>query len=301
LEKEGVLAPQGAGRRRKIVMTEGIAPPRLRVGIMLYEKEDRKEEYVVELVYQLQEKGHIAVPSARSLIDLGMDLQRVERFVAKSPADAWVVIAGSHEVLEWFSRQQTPAFALFGRFPSLHIAGTGPRKSTAMVAAVRRLIELGHRRIVLLAREERRKPGPGFFERVFLEELERQGIVTGPYNLPDWEDNPEGLQRCLFSLFQKTPPTALIIQGSILFAATQQFLIHQGIRVPQEVSIVCTVPDPAFGWSRPTIAHINIDSRIWIQNILRWVNKVARGKEDRRQIATPAEFVEGGTIGPVKG
>jgi DNA-binding LacI/PurR family transcriptional regulator len=168
-----------------------------------------------------------------------------------------------------------------------------------MVAGVRRLLELGHRRIVMLAREERRKPGPGLFERVFLEELERQGIETGPYNLPDWEDNPEGLQRCLFSLFQKTPPTALIIEGSMLFGATQQFLLHLGIRVPQEVSIVCTVSDPAFGWSRPTIAHINIDGDIWVRNIMRWVNKVARGKEDRRQLATPANFVEGGTIGPV--
>ena len=40
--------------------------------------------------------------------------------------DAWVIIAGSREVLEWFVEQQIPAFALFGRRDGLPIAGVGP-------------------------------------------------------------------------------------------------------------------------------------------------------------------------------
>jgi hypothetical protein len=31
----------------------------------------------------------------------------------------------------------------------------------------------------------------------------------------------------------------------------------------------------------------------------RWADHVARGRDDRRQSFTKAEFVEGGTIGPV--
>lgn len=33
--------------------------------------------------------------------------------------------------------------------------------------------------------------------------------------------------------------------------------------------------------------------------VLRWVDHVDHGKEDRRQSFTNAEFIEGGTIGPV--
>lgn len=51
---------------------------------------------------------------------------------------------------------------------------------------LRRLHELGHRRIVLLVREERRKPYPATFEQAFLDGLKELGITTGPYNLPDW-------------------------------------------------------------------------------------------------------------------
>lgn len=33
---------------------------------------------------------------------------------------------------------------------------------------------------------------------------------------------------------------------------------------------------------------------------MRWVNKLARGENDRRQMIRKSKFVEGGTIGPVK-
>ena len=36
-----------------------------------------------------------------------------------------------------------------------------------------------------------------------------------------------------------------------------------------------------------------------VRRVVRWVNNVARGKNDRRQTLTKAEFVEGGAIGPV--
>lgn len=76
----------------------------------------------------------------------------------------------------------------------------------AYAEVVERLVNLGHRRIVNLVREERRKPTPGFLDRFFLEQLRNHGIQTGPYHLPDWEDTPEGLQHLLDSLFQHTPP-----------------------------------------------------------------------------------------------
>jgi hypothetical protein len=35
--------------------------------------------------------------------------------------------------------------------------------------------------------------------------------------------------------------------------------------------------------------------------MVRWADNVANGKEDRRETLIRAEFVEGGTIGPVPG
>ena len=213
-------------------------------------------------------------------------------------ADAWIIQSGSSEVLEWFSRQTTPGLALAGRRRGVNIAGTGPDKIPATRAAVRRMFELGHRRIVMLTRAERRIPHPGHMERSFLEELQSLGIPTGSFNLPDWDDSTEGLYRLLDSLFKVTPPTAMMIDEAPLYLAVELHLARLGYFSPADVSLLCLDPSPAFKWHRPSVAHIRWESRPLISQIVKWADAVARGKEDRKQTFTKARFVEGGTIGP---
>jgi hypothetical protein len=299
LEEEGLLVNQGARRRRRIKPpVGGEAPASLRIAILLREPSDRRLNYMVDLKHRLGEAGLVAFFAAKTLVELGMDLPRIRRLVAASEADAWVVVGGSRQVLEWFSAQSTPALALFGRLEGLAVAATKPDKQHAYAAIARQLLGLGHRRIALLAHRERRLPEPGRSERAFLGELESHGIGTGPYNLPDWEENMEDFHRVLDSLFMISPPTALIIDDVPLLIAVQQFLLHRGLRVPQDVSLVCTDGDPHFAWCKPSIAHIRWDSRPVVRRILRWAANMSHGREDRRQTLTKAEFVEGGSVGP---
>ncbi len=299
LIKEGLLASQGTGRRRKIVLPKKLVSPSMRIAILLREPADSTVHYNVALQHQLYEAGHTAFFTSKTLMDLGMDLKRVKRFVKNTSADAWVVQCGSREMLQWFSEQPLPAFAFFGRAIGLPIAATGPNKTPAFQEMVRRLIALGHQRIVMLTREEARKPFPGFLPQLFLDELGSKGIATGPYNLPDWEENMEGFHHCLKSLFKHTPPTALIIEEPILFHAAQQYLSQQGIIAPQHISLVCLDPEPSHVWCKPPISHLSHDSQPWVRRIVNWSNNAARGRDSRRLTFSKSVFIEGGTIGPV--
>jgi DNA-binding LacI/PurR family transcriptional regulator len=109
-----------------------------------------------------------------------MNVKRVARFVRNTEADAWVVTAGSRDVLKWFVTQQLPVFALFGQFGDLPIAGTGPDKAPAYAEAVRSLVAHGHRRIVLMARPQRRNPQP----------------TTPPANRVGFSQDPGGRGNC---------------------------------------------------------------------------------------------------------
>lgn len=298
LEDEGLLEARGAGRQRRIAPRVEPAKARLRIRLLLYEGIDRGLADHVELLALLQSAGYAASFAPRSLHDLGMQAERVAGLVSTCPADAWVVSAGSREVLEWFANQPVPAIALFGRFSGLPIAAASTRKIPAILNGVQRLISFGHRRIVMLAREERRRPGPGLAERAFLEELENHGLPTGAYNLPDWGDTPAELHVCLEQLFAHTPPTALVVGDAPLYAPVQQFLANRGFRVPQQVSLFCLDPDPGFLWCDPRITHISWDYRPVVRRVLRWADNVARGRTDRRQSLYDARFVKGGTIGP---
>jgi DNA-binding LacI/PurR family transcriptional regulator len=300
LEGEGTLEAQGGGRRRKVVAVEGEVETRpLLVRILTYERSDEGLVHHVHLQGELQKAGHTAHFTSKSLQDLGMDAKRVARFVEQTAADAWVVCSGARPVLEWFAAQPVPAFALFGSSSGVRIAGMVPRKNPALAVAVRRLVDLGHRRIVMLVREERLKPYPATFEQTFLNELTASGIAVGSYNLPLWEDNRSGFHRCLESLLEHTPPTALIVSEPMLFHAAKDHLARRGLLAPEHVSLICDDPDLTFGWCEPSIAHIAWDHRPIVRRVLHWATNVARGRTDHRQSFTLARFVEGGTVGPV--
>jgi DNA-binding LacI/PurR family transcriptional regulator len=302
LEREGLLVPQGHGRGRMIDLTGADRRSGgLRIGFFAGEAEDLRRNYILDLRHQLAAGGHSIHFPSQDLFNLGMDTERIARMASGMEVDAWVVMAGSRGVLEWFAAREAPVMAIFGRRRGLPIASVGPDKVAAMSAAARELIRLGHRRIVLLARRMRRLPEPGASERAVLEELSAHGIEPGTYHLPDWEESVEGFHECLEALFQLTPPTALVVEEVPFFLTVQQFLAGRGIRVPEDVSLVCTDHSPDFDWFRPTVAHIHWNSGPLVRRILRWASKVANGGVDRHHTLTSAEFVEGGTIGPVVG
>lgn len=298
LEQEGVLEGQGPGRKRRIVSRGEKSARPTRVAILPYEASDQFSTCMVELQHALVEAGHTVVMAEKSLVALGMDLSRIKRVVQRTEANAWIVQGGSREVLEWFAARPIPGFALFGRREGIDIASAGPETHTAFAIATRQLISLGHRRIVMLCRSERRKPGPGLTERILLDELAAYGIPTSDYNLPDWEETREGFQDLLTSLFRVAPPTALIVGSGEFFVATQQFLSKRGIRVPEQVSLVCFDSDISFNWCTPSIAHIRWDIAPVVHRLVRWASNVSRGRKDVKQSLTPAEFIPGGTIGP---
>jgi|TARA_B110000908_G_scaffold7377_1_gene9183 DNA-binding LacI/PurR family transcriptional regulator len=302
LEREGLLEGQGSGRSRKILLTPGKkTEASMKIAFLGYNEQDQKQDYMIHLQHRLAKAGHHAFYHPQPLTTLGMKVSRIRKMVKSTEADAWLVGAGSIEVLKWFSEQPAPAFALFGRMNGLPIAGTKPDKATPLADATRQLIALGHRRISLLAQTARRLPEPGHSERVFLKELESHGIQTSTYNLPDWDDSTEGLNQALDALFKATPPTALILDEAPLLIAAQLFLLNRGLRVPQDVSLISTDNDPHFSWCTPSIAHIHWDNRPVVRRVVNWASNISRGKKDIRQKLTPAEFIAGGTIGPVAG
>jgi len=125
-------------------------------------------------------------------------------------------------------------------------------------------------------------------------------IQPNRYHLPNWEEDKDGFELCLKSLFQFTPPTGLIADEPALYFATVQFLLHQGIRVPQDVSLACADHDPHFSWCKPSVAHITWNSSLVAKRVLLWTKHLAQGKQDRNLTFIQTKFVDGQTLGLVR-
>jgi len=300
LEKSGLLLPQGAGRKRLINPPPGSTSRALRIGLLMNDHPiDEKTNIILEMKHALDVAGHTIITPPQSLTTLRFDPKLVAGLVRKTEADAWIITAGSRGVLEWFASQTVPAFALFGNRVGLKIPSVSPNKPPAVAQATRHLIELGHRRIVLLTRRAARLPHPSAGVAAFLETLREHGCQIGEFNLPDWEENNMGFHECLHSLFQATPPTALIVDEVSYFVATMQFLLQRGLKVPADVSLISTDDDVVLSHCHPPAACMKWDQQPVVRRIIHWAANVSRGKTDFTQTLTPAEFIPGGTVGSV--
>ncbi len=300
LERDGLLVNRGPRRGRFIdVAAEDVVQQGLRIAVLQMEPRDRGSDYMIEIMHQLEESGHVPYYAEKTLVELGMDAGRVARFIRRAGADAWVVVAGSREVLQAVTEHDVPSFALFGRRDNLPIAAAGPDKSPPFAAATRHLIKMGHRRITFIIRRHQQRPEPTPSVRAYLNELTVHGIHVGDYNLPQWDESKQGYQEILETLFRLTPPTAILTDESYQCVAALQFLARRGLRVPEDVSLISSDYDPTFAWCEPSIAHIRWDYRPVVRRIVRWAAHISQGKEDFRQTLTKAEFVAGGTVAPV--
>jgi len=297
LEREGFLNPQGHGRKSRIVIPDHVARPAFRVTLLPYERADIEQEYVVEIQRRLKNDGHEVDVAEKSLMEMRLNIEQIAKMAERTQTDSWVVFSATRDILEWFANQPKPTFALFGRFRRLPLAAIGLDKVPAFRAAVERLVELGHKRIVLLQPKHNREPSPALLIRESMEVMESHGIKTGTYNVPDWEQNPVGLRKRLDSLFALSPPTALILDRPNELIAAQIYLAHKGILAPRDVSLISD-DDPGFEWCEPSLSCIQWQSQPWVNRIARWVSHVASGQEDIRQSYTKAKFVERGSIGP---
>ena len=298
LEQTGELVGQGGRRPRRISSNIRFSSA-LRIAVLPYLPGDYRFDYILEAQRQLQNEGHGVIFPPTSIVQMKQDLRRIVKLVEDTKADAWIIVAGTREVLTWFAESSIPAFALFGRRREVPLAGIGPDKTPALIELTRHLIDLGHERICMLTRPMRRLPKPGGSELAFLEELEKYGIPTGAYNLPDWDGQAGSLPEIVETLFGLTPPTAMIIDEPPMYFGVQHLLARRGILAPEQVSLACTDWDPYFAFQKPSVAHLLWDSRPWVRRIVKWVGNVSQGKTDTRQSRTLTKFVPGGSIGTV--
>lgn len=301
LESDGLLGSGGPGRSRSVI-ANGAGRHPLRVGILQHdplEVQNITSHLLLQVQRDLGAKHHEVFFMRKTQVELQHSVRRVIRHLGENPADAWIVVAGSRELLEWVATQAVPCLALYGRADGLPLARTGPLKAAVYADCTRHLLGLGHRRIVLIANRARREPIPGKSEQAFLDELTAHGILIGDYHLPDWEETPAGYSKLLERLFERTPPTAMIIDGVAQFIATMEFLARRRIHVPEQVSLISTDDDPALAWCHPGVAFIKWDTAPIVRLIVRWVSAVRKGTADRKTVNYPSLFVPGGSIGPL--
>ena len=304
LEQRGCIISRGPGKRREVAATTSLPAiaRSLRVGLLLREELGKTvpltQEIFLKLIHDLEAMGHKPVLAPKSQSELGDDPARIGRMMEKCQADAWVISGAPAALADWLSDNSTPAILLGGQHGKHPFAHASMNSSKAIHETVRRLIELGHQRIVLVCLPDWVRPKPGAMVQAFFKQLADAGLPASEYNAPWHEATPQGCSNLLDSLFRLTPPTAMIVPTAHYAYAVMAHVGTLGLSVPRDLSLVVRGSDPAFEWIRPRIAHFDCSTAGLIRHVVRWIDRYAKGKPDHQSKLVEATLVPGDTIAP---
>jgi DNA-binding LacI/PurR family transcriptional regulator len=229
----------------------------------------------------------------QSLAQLKYAPKKVRSFVDAHPMDAWLVTSPTRNVLEALSAQKLPVYSLGGNPTGLPIAGSRTTFDAVFHEVVELLVRGGHRRIVVVCPSFWRNPAPGPPAKAFLKALASHGIPVGKYNLPDWEESPEGLEIMLNSLFRTTPPTALFVVKPAHISGVLSFLARRKSRIPEDVSVLAALLDPSQEWHRPRLSSLQWPESFHSRSVHRWLEKIAHVGICHDQALIPASLKPG--------
>ncbi|MBQ0891371.1 LacI family DNA-binding transcriptional regulator [Streptomyces anthocyanicus] len=166
----------------------------------------------------------------------------------------------------------------------------------AYVDALRRLAELGHRRIAHVE-------GPQAFRHAhrrrsaWEETLRDLGLPESPV-LPGGFTAEGGARATRELLTLPEPPTAIVYGNDLAATAGLSVAQELGVPVPERLSVVGYDDTPLTRYTHPPLSSARADARGWGEAAARALDGVLAGEEVAHIVLPPAEFVPRASIGP---
>ncbi|MFJ4333823.1 MULTISPECIES: LacI family DNA-binding transcriptional regulator [unclassified Streptomyces] len=166
----------------------------------------------------------------------------------------------------------------------------------AYVDAVRRLAQLGHRRIAHV--EGPKEFGHAHRRRSAWEETLRElGLPEGPV-LPGGFTAEGGARATRALLTLAEAPTAIVYGNDLAATAGLSVAQELGVPVPERLSVVGYDDTPLTRCTHPPLFSARADARGWGEAAARALDRVLAGEEVAHVVLPPAEFVPRASIGP---
>jgi len=221
----------------------------------------------------------------------------LEEIATNQEIDCWILLGAPAVVQQTFAERQLPCI-----LDGIAIEGTGLHDfevdfDALYRHAVNHLVLKGHRRIALLTSVHSAHVNPGSikaFREAWLERVPNEPAWDPIQTYGGSKEQFESLLRnCFFG--KKPAPTALVIASVFRLATGMTWLMKNGLRIPEDVSILSRDHDDFLDALYPTPSHYRQPEsapKRFVRAVLAIIDK--KHTRDHTRIMT--EFVEGETI-----
>jgi len=230
--------------------------------------------------------------------DRALDAARLEGDLLRTGASCLLLVGidPMPSTREWLRREGLPLVLVNGCDPELQFSGVAPTNFLGAVAATRRLLQAGHRRIVHLTPTNRwtiQQRTRGFQTAI----REAEGARGTVRELLDGS-SPEG-EAAVRALLEEGPLdfTALFCMNDLVAVGALQALERAGIRVPEQISIVGFDDLPCAAMTSPRLSTMRVDREgIGVAAVRLLVKLLAEPEASPVQLELAVSSVAGGTL-----
>jgi len=220
----------------------------------------------------------------------------LQRLVGTRPANLWVLYRTTHAIQRWFQEQSLPCVVFGSTFPGIDFVSIEEDYRATCRHAAGVFLSRGHTLMALLTAESAR-PGDQVACAGFLEAIRnspRQAhceIVSHGQSLPQ-------ICRTVDSLLKRPEcPTGWLVFTAQTYLTILSHLALRGIRVGQEISLICRNSDPYFEVLVPKVAHYRRNMPRMNRKLLEVIRQCLDGPYPlRRQWLISSEFRDGQTV-----
>jgi len=260
LTDEGIVTQATQSRRRKILKlpSSKIDSPAQQV-IFLTPKLEL--EATIPTLIQIAELRNILGKSGHTVTTLSPTFYNhqhvkgssLRKFTDNYPGAKWVLHQSPQHVQRWFDQESIPAVILGSRFPDISIPNIDVDLQSACRHATGHLLAQGHHRLGLI-RFRTHLAGDDFALQGMTEAIAanpQHNTIPAP-TIIEHNFHSDNLATTLNNLYSTpTPPTALIAVNDHHFISTFTHLMHRGLRIPEDVSMICLTDNPELKHFQP--------------------------------------------------
>lgn len=243
----------------------------------------------------------LPAPVTRLNIDAqNTPVEKVVRRILESDCRTIVILDHEGEVADRLAEAGRIVVATGMASPVNKVGHASVSHEMLVRGAVSRAFEAGHRRVSFVL--WRRHPEVAPKMRAWIAD---EYAKAGYRHLPDFDApivddrNSEALHARLHEIIRHTPPTALIVSDFPQWLGTVMVLAQAGLRVPQDISLICLCSAPEWEAATPSQAHFAHPVAALAKAIRLALDAAVRG-EPPEIITLAPEWVPGGSLAPPK-
>jgi len=222
------------------------------------------------------------------------------RLLRTHPKACWILVLASRRMQEWFDDSGEPAVVYGNVYPGLSLNGIGINYHACIRHAAALLLAKGHRRIALVAYDTQRA-GEQDSVRGFREAFgSHRGETAVPIVMERPDSDADALCRQLDGVLRAPQrPTAFVVSHTHHYATVATHLASRGLRVPDDVSLICRSEDPFLQFMRPRPAFYRANMEVAARLLFDRVRATIAGtaKPGDQRLLMP-ELVPGGSVAP---